>query len=372
MAAGESLDHDWFTEYFQEEQADRTHLKQDYTPDSLCELVSYMSSEGSCADICAGTGGLTLKMWEKGCTEFYCVEFSERAVPILLFNLAIRNTKATIWHCDALTHEVFNCYELEPSEKYSTIEKVDKPMEFKADTVVMNPPYSLKWDGDKERIIEPRFLDYAIPPKNKVDYAFILDGLERLNEGGHLVAILPHGVLFRGASEGKIRQKLIVNKLLNAVVGLPSKLFIATQIPVCIKQFIKGRETDDILLINADKEFKANGKQSILEEKNLDNIKGALSLRKDVKRFAGVANFEKIKKNVFILNIPRYVDTYIPEPVPNFVVTCKELIEVEEEIKLTNCKLLEMLDDLHGTDRKANEALTRGREILKGYYECKN
>lgn len=367
MAVGESLDHDWFTEYFQTEHGDRDKLKQDYTPDCVCEIAaSVTGTDGVVADICSGTGGLTLKAWQLGAREFYCVEFAERAIPVLLTNLAIRNIKATVVHGDALTKETFNAYRLTPGEKYSDIEVLEDTtgvQDVAADRVIMNPPYSMKWSGDRG------FFGYETPPKSKSDLAFVLDGLEKLKDGGVLTAVLPHGVLFRGSAEGKIRKKLIENNLFNAIIGLPNNLFLNTGIPVAIVQLKKGKTDDGVLFIDADKECIKEGKQNVMQPEHIKKVLDAYRGRCFVDKFAYVTNFKELEENDFNMNIPRYVDTYVPPPPIDAAAVSKELLDLSCEIVETEKTVLSYLDELVAYEPKLQRELdtvrTNWRKIIE-------
>ncbi|WP_248720759.1 HsdM family class I SAM-dependent methyltransferase, partial [Convivina praedatoris] len=222
------LSFDWFTEFFQMEQADRKGKKQDYTPDGVATVANaLLGTTTSNADICAGTGGLTIKRWcDNPAAYYYCEEFSDRAIPFLLFNLAIRNIDGIVWHGDSLTREEFATYKLAKGERYSSIEQIYEQAfdNIKLDTVIMNPPYSMPWNPKPEYLQQPRFKDYEVlAPKSKSDYAFLLEGLHHLADNGTMPIILPHGILFRGQAEAKIRKQLIENNYIDAVIGLPDK-----------------------------------------------------------------------------------------------------------------------------------------------------
>ena len=296
-----NLDYDWFTNYFQEEQANRNNLKQDYTPHCLCDLVNRLIPQQSetIYDECCGIGGLTISAWkEHRGSIFYLEELSDNSVMLLLFNLSIRGINAYVKHGDVLTNQFKTVYKLTNNGEFSDIEVVeDADNEFKADVVISNPPYSLKFDNVDNYKYDARFSNYGIPPKSKADYAFVLHGLSHLKENGSAFFILPHGVLFRGSKEGDIRKLLIDDNLLDAVIGLPSNLFLNTQIPVCVLIFKKTRNDKDILFIDASKEFVKEGKQNYLSDDQIEKIKSAYSLRKDIDKFSHVASLEEIKKN---------------------------------------------------------------------------
>lgn len=176
------------------------------------------------------------------------------------------------------------------------------------DAVVSNPPYSLNWSTDgKDNDV--RFKGYGVAPKSKADYAFLLHSLYHLKPDGVMGIVLPHGVLFRGGSEGAIRKQLIENNQIETIIGLPANLFFNTSIPTIIMILRKNRINDDVLFIDASKEFKAEKKQNVLIQENLDKIFKTVVDRVDVDKFAHVASKDEIIKNEYNLNIPRYVDT---------------------------------------------------------------
>lgn len=180
--------------------------------------------------------------------------------------------------------------------------------------VVSNPPYSLRWDPDgKEN--DNRFKGYGLAPKSKADYAFLLHCLYHLKSEGIMGIVLPHGVLFRGGSEGEIRKHLIENNQIETIIGLPANLFFSTGIPTIIMILRKVRTNDDnVLFIDASKEYKSEKKQNVLSEENIAKIFNAVVNRKDVDKFSHLASKQEIIDNDYNLNIPRYVDTFEAEP----------------------------------------------------------
>jgi len=231
------------------------------------------------------------------------------------------------------------------------------------DVIVANMPFSQdKWaegfnpgggqDGESDNkkkftmtanLDKYHRFDWGVPPASKGDWAFLLHMIHSLKTNGRMAAVVPHGVLFRGAAEGRIRQTVIEKNLLDAVIGLPANLFYGTSIPACILIFKKNRATDDILFIDASGKdlegnfrYKKDKNQNKLEEKHVNDILEAYMARKDIERFAHIASFDEIKKNDFNLNIPRYVDTFEEEElidievVQNNITNIKaELVEVE-------------------------------------------
>ncbi|MBB1080233.1 N-6 DNA methylase [Limosilactobacillus sp. STM2_1] len=354
------LSFDWFTDYFQEEHSDRKNKKQDFTPDGIVKLVSSLLGDfATNMDICAGTGGLTIKRWTKNHNgKFYCEEFSDRAMPFLLFNLMIRNVDAIVFHGDSLTRKTKHIYHLSKGKAFSSLEEVRNLEENKADTVIMNPPYSLKWEPQDTMLKEPRFKNFnVLAPKSKADYAFILTGLDNLNDDGTMAIILPHGVLFRGNAEGKIRQKIIDLNYLDTVIGLPEKAFLNTDIPTVVLILKKKRQNRDVLFIDASKEFTKNKAHNKIEEKHINRIIHAYYKRSNIEKFAHVATLGEIKENDYNLNIPRYVDTFEPEPVKPLHEIMAEMKELDSEIEHTKQELSVMLQELHGTNPDADKEI---------------
>ncbi|TXK77395.1 type I restriction-modification system subunit M [Rheinheimera tangshanensis] len=183
------------------------------------------------------------------------------------------------------------------------------------DIVTANPPFSLdKWGHDDAEHDKFGRFKRGIPPKTKGDYAFILHMIETLKpKTGRVGVIVPHGVLFRGSSEGAIRQKLIEENLLDAVIGLPEKLFFGTGIPAAILIFKKQKSDNNVLFIDASRECKAGKNQNVLTDENIEKILATYKARQNVDKYAYLASLEEIQENDFNLNIPRYVDTFEEE-----------------------------------------------------------
>lgn len=211
---------------------------------------------------------------------------------------------------------------------------IDRPRSF--DAVVANPPYSAKWDNDETKLKDPRFSDYGkLAPASKADYAFILHSIYHLNNDGTMAIVLPHGVLFRGAAEGKIRQTLIEKNYLDAVIGLPANLFYGTSIPTIILVLKKNRKNKDILFIDASNDFEKCKNQNNLTDENVNKIISTFKERKDIDKYAHVASIEEIRENDFNLNIPRYVDTFEEEePI--------DLEEVNRQLEQDNKEIAEL------------------------------
>ena len=332
---------DIFLDYFQNEQADRKGLKQDYTPNSIGKLIAELIGPSEVvADICAGTGSLITNFLDTHPeVQFvHCEEYSSRVIPFLLCNLAIRNISGQVIHGNSLTGEVLAVYQLVSSEQYSTVVLVDKSDDVQADAVIMNPPYSLPW----EPRVDERFENYGLAPKSKSDYAFVLHGFSLLKSTGRLIAILPHGVLFRGASEGDIRQKLLERHEIHSIIGLPEKLFQQTTIPTVLLTLTK-QENEKLLVMDASKEC-TKGKN--INYLNAENIPVVVKLNRAVDKLASVVSYADIVDNDYNLNIPRYVDTFEPEPTVDIDQVIKDMYAIQDELVAVTADLSEQMNEL--------------------------
>ncbi|QIA88492.1 N-6 DNA methylase [Lactobacillus johnsonii] len=355
----DDLSFDWFADYFQEKYADRKDKKQDFTPKQIGKLMNeILGSTASNLDLCAGTGSLTIERWNSNKDAvFVCEEWSSEVLPFLLFNLAIRNMHASVFFGDSLTRESKGSYSLTPSDRFSTI--VKKPIEEKpVESVIMNPPYSLKWSPEADLINEMRFRSYEkLAPKAKADYAFVLTGLDKLQESGRMAVVLPHGILFRNGAEGVIRRKLLEFGQIEAIVGLPTNLFLNNAIPTVIMVLSKNHNNKNVLFIDASKDFEKGKKQNVLRDKDIKHIIDTLHRRNDEERYSHLATFDEIKENDFNLNIPRYVDTFIPEPPVDLKKVTSDLHKTNVEIRKTNKELIGMLKELYSDDDNYMENL---------------
>lgn len=227
--------------------------------------------------------------------------------------------------------------------------------------VVMNPPYSQKWSAANGFLSDARFADFGVlPPKSKADYAFLLHGYYHLKEEGTMAIVLPHGVLFRGAAEGKIRQKLLEMGAIYAVIGLPANLFYNTSIPTTIVVLKKKREetlSRDVLFIDASKEFEHGKRQNTLSAEHIQAIVDMYHERKDVDKHAHLASFEEIETNDFNLNIPRYVDTFEPEPDIDLAAVAGEMGETDRDIEKAEAEFLSGLSELTASDEETQKEL---------------
>jgi type I restriction enzyme M protein len=215
---------------------------------------------------------------------------------------------------------------------------------------VANPPYSAQWSADLKFMEDERFNEYGkLAPKSKADFAFVQHMISHMDEDGRAVVLLPHGVLFRGGAEETIRQYIIEKlNVLDAVIGLPANLFYGTGIPVCVLVLKKERNgnSNNILFIDASKEFEAGKNQNILRDGDIDKIVDAYVRREDIDKFAHVATMDEIIENGYNLNIPRYVDTFEPEPEIDLAEVAGEIRKLQAEIKDIDAQLKPFFDEL--------------------------
>jgi type I restriction enzyme M protein len=209
------------------------------------------------------------------------------------------------------------------------------------DVVVANPPFSLdKWGHDTASADKFGRFRRGLPPRTKGDYAFILHMVETMKpRTGRMAVVVPHGVLFRGSSEGLIRRKLIEENLLDCVIGLPEKLFYGTGIPAAILILRKGKPDKDVLFIDASRDFKAGKNQNQLTREHLDKIIATIAAGESVPKYAHLATPEEIAGNDWNLNIPRYVDTFEEEAEIDLVAVRAERLKLKEELAVLEAKM---------------------------------
>jgi type I restriction enzyme M protein len=225
----------------------------------------------------------------------------------------------------------------------------------KFDTIVSNPPFSLKkWGAEHADADKYKRFWRGTPPKDKGDFAFITHMIETAKpKTGRIAVIVPHGVLFRGGAEGKIREQLLRENIIEAVIGLPAGLFQTTGIPVAILVIDRSREKGgeneskkDVFFIEASKEFKSNKAQNILTDENIEKIYSTYKARKDVAKFARKVSLKEIEENDFNLNITRYVDTFTEEAPVDIKANLKELAELEPQLEKLEKQMVVYLKEL--------------------------
>ena len=231
----------------------------------------------------------------------------------------------------------------------------------------MNPPYSAKWSAAAGFLQDERFSDYGVlAPKSKADYAFLLHGLYHLKNNGTMAIVLPHGVLFRGAAEGKIREKLLRSGNIYAVIGLPANLFYNTSIPTCILVLKKHRDGRDVLFIDASQKFEKGKKQNAMTDEHIDSVLELYTKRETVEKESYLASFEDIEKNDFNLNIPRYVDNFEQEEEIDINALLTDMQNTDTEIAKTQSELVSLLKDLTSDDENIVASLNSFIKMIEG------
>ena len=344
-----------------------------YTPHEVSKILAKIvtiNADGTgdqfrVYDPTMGSGSLLLTVQkelpngnEEGSVEFYGQELNTTTYNLARMNLMMHGVNYR-------NMELNRANTLDADWPFSEKDGTQIPLKF--DAVVANPPYSQNWDTKEvDREKDTRFKGYGVAPASKADYAFVLHGLYHLDKAGTMAIVLPHGVLFRGASEGKIRKNIIDNNLLDAVIGLPANLFYGTSIPTCVLVF-KGREArknKNILFIDASNEFEKGKNQNKLSAENINKIIETYRNREDVEKYAHVASLDEIKENDYNLNIPRYVDTFEEEEVIPLSQVAQELVEVKAEIANSYDNLFGLLNELKGTTDEAKEDLSKFISLL--------
>lgn len=333
-----------------------------YTPQSVSTLLTRIVTSGraekkgfTAYDPAMGSGSLLLNVRQ----------YIDDAGSILYFGQEIKTSTYNLARMNMIIHGVAATNQhLRNADTLDRDWPADEITDF--DAVMMNPPYSQKWSADKGFLSDPRFSDYGVlAPKSKADYAFLLHGLYHLKATGTMGIVLPHGVLFRGAAEGKIRQKLLERGYIYAVIGLPAGIFYSTGIPTIIMVLKKDRPGRDVLFIDGSKEFVKGKPQNIMEQANLDRIFQTYEARQDVEKFAHVASFDEIRENDYNLNIPRYVDTFEPEPPIDLAALTKEMAETQADLAQNETELKAMLGELVTDDAKKAQDLATLLRLMK-------
>lgn len=217
----------------------------------------------------------------------------------------------------------------------------------KFDVVVENPPFAMSWDANKKLIEDPRFQKYGVvPPKSRADFAFILDGLYHLNDMGTMVIIVPNGVLFREFKDKQIRQKIIEDNLLDGVINLPTNLFSTTAISVTLLVLKKSRENTDVLFIDATDGFETVKRQNVLRKSDIEKIINTYQKRKNVDKYAHVADLNEIKKNDFNLNMVRYVDKFDPGEQIDLETLSKSTKELQQKMNNNQKELIKLFEQI--------------------------
>ena len=303
-----------------------------YTPQEVSKILAKLVTVGkkrlkSVYDPTCGSGSLLLRVAKEvdDVAEFFAQEKNPTT-----YNLARMNM---------ILHDVnYRKFDIRQGDTIENPQHID--MRFEA--VVANPPFSAKWFANAIHLNDDRYSQYGrLAPKSKADYAFITHMIHQLAENGTMAVVMPHGVLFRGAAEGHIRQYLIEDRnYLDAVIGLPANVFYGTSIPTSILVFKKCKEhPENILFIDASKHFEKVKTQNILREEDINRIVNTYIKRETIDKFSYVATIAEVKENDWNLNIPRYVDTFEEEEPIDIDAVAKEIKELNGSMKEIDNKL---------------------------------
>lgn len=318
-----------------------------FTPAGPSRLVATLATVGldeakTVGDCTCGSASMLLEV-QKHLTKQRVGHFYGQENNATTYNLARMNM---LMH--GIDYQNFDIY------KGDTLRE-DKYGDVKMTVQVCNPPYSLKYDANPALLDDPRYSGAGkLPPKSHADYAFVEHMLYHMDEqDGRVAVLLPHGVLFRGGAEQTIREYIVrdLNRL-DAVIGLAPNLFHGTSIPVCllVLKSNRGANENNILFIDASKEFKPGKNQNSLTDENISKIVNAYVARQDVDKFAHVASMDEIASNDYNLNIPRYVDTFEEEPPVDLGAVTRELSDIDSQMMQKQKELLGMARQLHSDD----------------------
>lgn len=325
-----------------------------YTPQQISDILSTIvtldSQEPktgvkqrleSVMDFACGSGSLLLnvrkRMGPHGIGKIYGQEKNITTYNLARMNMLLHGVKDTefeIFHGDTLTNDWEMLRELNPAKKPAF------------DAIVANPPFSYRWEPTEAMGDDVRFKNHGLAPKSAADFAFLLHGFHFLKDEGVMAIILPHGVLFRGGAEERIRTKLLKDGHIDTVIGLPSNLFYSTGIPVCILVLKKCKKPDDVLFINAAEHFVKGKGQNQLTEEHIAKIIETYQFRKEEARYSRRVEMAEIVKNDFNLNISRYISTAVGEAEIDLNVTHGELVEIEKAIAAAKHKHNDFLKEL--------------------------
>lgn len=313
-----------------------------YTPQQISNILSAIVTldsqepkEGprkkleSVFDFACGSGSLLLnirhRLKEAGGSigKIYGQEYNVTTYNLARMNMLLHGLKDTefeIYHGDTLTNAWDFLRENNPAKRPQF------------DAVVANPPFSYRWNPTDTISEDVRFKNHGVAPKSAADFAFLLHGLHYLKDDGVMAIILPHGVLFRGGAEERIRRKLLQDGHIDTVIGLPANLFYSTGIPVCILVLKKCKKPDDVLFINAAEHFEKGKRQNQLTPEHIDKVVATYRNREEEARYARRVSMAEIEKNDFNLNISRYVSTSVAEEEIDLKAVHEQLVDIEKDL----------------------------------------
>ena len=325
-----------------------------YTPQQISSILSAIvtldsqdPSTGrkkhldSVLDFACGSGSLLLnvrhQLGSHGISKIYGQEKNITTYNLARMNMlrhGVKDSEFEIFHGDTLLNDWEMLREANPAKKPYF------------DAVVANPPFSYRWEPTEALGEDVRFKNYGLAPKSAADFAFLLHGFHHLKPEGTMAIVLPHGVLFRGGAEERIRRKLLIDGNIDTVIGLPANLFYSTGIPVCILVLKKCKKSDDVLFINASEYFDKGKRQNWLGLKHIEKIINTYQLRQETERYSRRVPITEIEANDYNLNISRYISTAISEVEIDLAVVNVTLLEIEQRIDESTKKHNQFLQEL--------------------------
>ncbi len=325
-----------------------------YTPQQISDILSAIvtldsqepatgkkESLSSVFDFACGSGSLLLnvrkRMGAHGIGKIYGQEKNITTYNLARMNMLLHGVKDTefeIYHGDTLTNDWDILREMNPAKKPQF------------DAIVANPPFSYRWEPTDAMGDDVRFKNYGLAPKSAADFAFLLHGFHFLKDEGVMAIILPHGVLFRGGAEERIRTKLLKDGHIDTVIGLPANLFYSTGIQVCILVLKKCKKPDDVLFINAAEHFAKGKRQNQLTDDQIGKIIETYQFRKEEDRYSKRVSMERIAEEGYNLNISRYISTAMGEEEIDLSATREHLVTIEGQIRMSTTKHNTFLKEL--------------------------
>ena len=311
-----------------------------YTPQKVSTILAKLVTHNkhklkSVYDPTCGSGSLLLRVAKevKEVAQFYGQEQNRTTYNLCRMNMILHDVN-------------YRNFDIKQDDTLKNPQHQDKRFE----AIVANPPFSVKWEANPALAnTDDRFSQYGkLAPSSKADFAFVQHMIYHLADNGQMAVVLPHGVLFRGASEGHIRKFIIKEKnFLDAVIGLPANIFYGTSIPTCILVFKKCREYDDILFIDASQNFEKAKNQNNLRDEDVEKIVHTYKNRIEENKYSYKASLKEIADNDYNLNIPRYVDTFEEEEQIEIGPIVKELKQLETQIKDTEKEIAKFCKELN-------------------------
>lgn len=380
---------------FQYYYADRKYKCQDFTPQSIAKLcAAETETDGKFVyDLCAGSGALTIQKWVQNPNKtFICEELDERVIPLLMFNMSVRNMNGYIIHRNALTMDVFGCFRLVCGDRFSKITKIEEPPVIQADEIISNPPYNIGWDAPAPLLADDRFMNAPIPPASNANFAFVLTALSRMKSVGRCAFVLPCGVL-SDDNEQEIRAWLVDSGTIERVILLPDKMFEGTSIATCVVVFSNGNHSVkfyDCRKMAEQEQRDQNGQFGGACHKNRtyhktvnvlpdDLISGLCGFCDDIPGFSTEISNEKIAQNDYNLICSRYISFREQEiehrPFADIMADINRIARERSVIKITcneafakQIGLYEVAQLNYGEN---DESLNKTFELLGGHYNSR-